>query len=348
MVANPVDVTGNLVNNNDFLFDAMKLSIDPADIDVMFAFLPGYFLDRAMPQLERLAQCTDKGIVVVDTFATGNRAALEAAGIAYFDDFDRAARAVALYGAWRKGPIVDMAPAASTVRWPELPSGKGALSEIAGKQALAAFGVPVVQDVVVQSVSEACAAADRLGYPLVLKLVSPDVPHKTEHGVIRLGLANAEAVAASFEHVMTRARAIPGARIDGITLEPMLAGGVELLVGVTRDPVFGWMLTVGLGGIWTELMQDVAHHLLPVNEAGARDMLRSLKGFQLLDGYRGKPKADVDAAAKAIAALSAAALNADTRVREIEINPLLVLASGQGAVAIDALVMFDAKPEAAA
>jgi hypothetical protein len=123
----------------------------------------------------------------------------------------------------------------------------------------------------------------------------------------------------------------------------MLAGGVELLVGVTKDPVFGWMLTVGLGGVWTELMKDVSHRLLPVNETGALEMLRSLKGFGLMDGFRGQPKADVASAAKAIATLSVAALATEARVREIEVNPLLVMPQGQGAVAVDALVIFDAQ-----
>ncbi len=341
MVNNPVDLTGNIVNNNDFLFDAMKLAIDPESIDVIIAYLPGYFLDRAVPQLQRLAQNTDKGIVVVDTFATGDRAAVEAAGIAYFDDFDRAARAIALYGAWRSAPDISAKVSATSVQWSPLPAGNGALSETDGKHALAAFGVPVVEDVIAQTSAEARAIAERLGYPLVLKLVSPDVAHKTEYGVIKLGLKTADEAVAAFEEVLGKAKALPNVRIEGIALEPMLVGGVELLVGVTKDPVFGWMLTVGLGGVWTELMQDVSHRLLPVDETGALEMIHSLKGFRLLDGYRGKPKADIGAAAKAIAALSVAAAAAHPRVREIEVNPLLVLPEGRGAVAVDALVMFD-------
>jgi acyl-CoA synthetase (NDP forming) len=271
---------------------------------------------------------------------------VEEAGIAYFDDFDRAARAVALYGAWRKNPAVKITQRETAVRWPELPTGTGALSEIAGKQALAAFGVPVVEDVVVNSVNDARVAAHQMGYPLVLKLVSPDVAHKTEYGLIKLGLSSQAAVADAYGELVTKARALPNVRIEGVTLEPMLAGGVELLVGVTRDPVFGWLLTVGLGGVWTELMKDVNHRLLPVDEREAGVMISSLKGFPLLNGFRGKPKADIDAAAKAIAALSAATMKADARVREIEINPLLVLPQGRGAVAIDALVLFDAQQAA--
>ncbi len=106
------------------------------------------------------------------------------------------------------------------------------------------------------------------------------------------------------------------------------------------------MLTVGLGGVWTELMKDVSHALLPVDAAGAEAMLRGLKGFKLLDGYRGAPKADVAAAARAIAALGEAVLAGGDRLREVEINPLLVLPEGRGAVAVDALVLLDAPSEA--
>jgi acyl-CoA synthetase (NDP forming) len=129
-------------------------------------------------------------------------------------------------------------------------------------------------------------------------------------------------------------------RIEGVTLEPMLAGGVEILAGCTRDPVFGWLLTVGLGGVWTELMHDAVHALLPVEADEAEAMLRNLKGFKLLDGYRGAPKADVAAAAQAIAALGQAVLAGGDALREVEVNPLLVMPQGKGAVAIDALVLL--------
>ena len=341
MVSNPVDLTGNLVNANDFLFEAVKLALSPDDVDVLIVFLPGYFLDRALDQLQRAAAETTKQIVVVDTFALGDRAKLAAAGIAYFDDFDRAARAICAYGGWKTGGVSLAVQQSTKAAWPEFPEGEPALSETAAKEALAAFGVPVVHDALVHSEAEARAAADRIGFPLVAKLVSPDVAHKTEHGLIRLGLKNTDDVAAAYVAMTGKAESMPGVRIEGVTLEPMLAGGVEILAGVTRDPVFGWMLTVGLGGVWTELMKDVRHRLLPVDEIGAEEMLRGLKGFKLLDGYRGAPKADVTAAAKAIAALCDAVLAGSKDLREVEINPLLVLPEGQGAVAVDALVLLN-------
>jgi acetate---CoA ligase (ADP-forming) len=341
MVSNPVDLTGNLVNANDFLFEAVRLALSPDDVDVLIVFLPGYFLERALDQLERAAAQATKQIVVVDTFALGDRAKLAAAGIAYFDDFDRAARAICTYGAWKAGSTAMLTQPAAKAGWPAFPPGEAALSETASKDALAAFGVPVVHDALVHSEAEARESAKRIGFPLVAKLVSPDVAHKTEHGLIRLGLKTADDVGAAYTAMLAKAQSMPGVRIEGVTLEPMLAGGVEILAGVTRDPVFGWMLTVGLGGVWTELMKDVRHRLLPVDAAGAEEMLRGLKGFKLLDGYRGAPKADVAAAAQGIAALCDAVLAGGARLREVEINPLLVLPEGQGAVAVDALVLLN-------
>lgn len=346
MVSNPVDLTGNLVNANDFLFEAIGLALRPDDIDVLLLYLPGVFLERALDQVERAAAASKKLVVAIDTFALADRARLAEAGIAYFDDFDRAARAVSAYGAWKSQADDIVALRTVTATWPVLPAGEAALSETEAKEALAAFGVPVVHDAVVHDAAEARLAADRIGYPLVAKLVSPDVAHKTEHGLIRLSLKDADSVVEAFDSMMAKARSMPGVRIEGVTLEPMLQGGVEILAGVTRDPVFGWMLTVGLGGVWTELMKDVQHRLLPVDAAGAESMLRGLKGFKLLDGYRGAPKADVAAAARVIAALCDAVLAGGDRLREVEINPLLVMPEGQGAIAVDALVLLDVEADA--
>lgn len=339
MVSNPVDLTGNLVNDNSFLCDALGAVLGADEIDVALIYLPGYFLERATEQLERAAAATGKLIVAIDSYDLGDQARLAAAGVAYFTDFDRAARAVGAFGRWRTATMPVAAAATGQARWPELPA-RAALSETEAKDALAAFGVPVVHDALVHSAAEARAAAERIGYPLVAKLVSPDVAHKTEHGLIRLSLADVDRVADAYETMVAKARSMPGVRIEGVTLEPMLSGGVEILAGVTRDPVFGWMLTVGLGGVWTELMKDAQHRLLPVDAAGAEAMLRALKGFRLLDGYRGAPKADVMAAAQAIAALGDAVMAGGERLREVEVNPLLVLPEGKGAVAVDALVLL--------
>ena len=341
MVSNPIDMTGNTVNSNEFIFECIRLALSPDDIDLLLLYTPGAFLTSALDQVERAAAESGKAIIVVDTFALADRERLAAHGIGYFDDFDRAAKAVCAYGAWkRSGSAAAPVAGKATASWPPIPAGRSALSETEGKEALARFGVPVVLDALVHSEEQARSEALRIGFPLVAKLVSPDVAHKTEHGLIRLGLDSADAVADAFTSMMAKAQSMPGVHIEGVTLEPMLAGGVEILAGVTRDAVFGWMLTVGLGGVWTELMKDACHSLLPVGAAEAEAMLRSLKGFKLLDGYRGAAKADVAAAAQAIAALGEAVLAGGDALREVEVNPLLVLPEGKGAVAVDALVLL--------
>jgi acetate---CoA ligase (ADP-forming) len=340
MVSNPVDLTGNIVNSNDFLADCMMLALQPDDIDVLLLYLPGAFLTGALEQVEKTAAATDKTLIVIDTFAMADQAHLAKLGIGYFDDFDRAARAISAYGSWAKGGETAPTLALSLISWPDIEAGRAALSETESKDALALFGVPVVHDALVQTAEEARKAAETVGYPLVAKLVSPDVAHKTEHGLIRLSIKDADGAVQAFEEMMAKARSM-NVNIEGVTFEPMLQGGVEILAGVTRDPVFGWMLTVGMGGVWTELMKDACHSLLPVDAAGAETMLRSLKGFSLLDGYRGAPKADVAAAAKAIAALGEAVLAGGDRLGEVEINPLLVMPQGKGAIAVDALVLLN-------
>ena len=345
MVSNPVDLTGNIVNSNDFLFECMKLALQPDDIDVLLLYLPGAFLTGALEQVEKTAPSTNKTLIVIDTFAMADQAHLAARGIGYFEDFDRAARAISAYGAWAKGGEDASAFTPSTIQWPTIEAGRTALSETEGKDALARFGVPVVHDALVQTADEARKAAEMVGFPLVAKLVSPDVAHKTEHGLIRLSIKDADSAVDAFEAMMAKAKTM-NVQIEGVTFEPMLQGGVEILAGVTRDPVFGWMLTVGMGGVWTELMKDACHSLLPVDAARAEAMLRSLKGFALLDGYRGAPKADVAAAAQAIAALGTAVLAGGDVLREVEVNPLLVMPQGKGAVAVDALVLLNEKAAA--
>ena len=214
------------------------------------------------------------------------------------------------------------------------------LDEYRCKQLLAAQGVSASADRVATTPDEAAAAADALGYPVVLKVLSPDIAHKTEAGGVKLRLADAAEVRRAFDDILASARRYDAtARIEGVLVGRMESGVAELIVGATRDPVFGMTLTVGLGGVLTELYKDVSHRVLPVDEAMARDMLAELKAFPLLTGYRGRAHGDVGAACAAIAAFSRAVLALGDAVQEVEVNPLLVRAEGQGVCMLDALVL---------
>ena len=174
---------------------------------------------------------------------------------------------------------------------------------------------------------------------MVLKIVSADIAHKSDVGGVMLDLADEAAVRLAHTRIRDRvARALPDARIDGVLVAAMIPAGVETVLGVVRDPLFGPIVMVGLGGIFVELLRDVVFRPAPFAVADAHEMIDQLRGRALLDGVRGAPPADVDALAEALALLSLfAAANADT-IASIDINPFVVLARGQGAIALDALI----------
>ena len=210
--------------------------------------------------------------------------------------------------------------------------------------ALAGAGLPVLKESIARSREEALAAARGIGFPLVLKIVSPDIAHKTEVGGVVVGVRSEGQLIDEYESLLARvAQKAPQAHITGVLVAQMAQGGTELILGTTKDPVFGPMVMVGLGGIFAEVFKDVALQPAPVDEAQAAAMLRSLKAFALLDGARGRPKADVEAAARAVAALSRFAARHADDVAEIDINPLVVLDAGRGAFALDALLVPEQK-----
>jgi hypothetical protein len=198
----------------------------------------------------------------------------------------------------------------------------------------------VVAQLAAASADAAVAAAASLGYPVALKILSADIAHKSEVGGVALGLRDAAAVREAFAAVTGGARrAKPDARIDGVLVARMVAGGVETIAGATRDPVFGPVVMFGLGGVFVEALGDVSFRAAPFDEAEARSMIAEIRGYPLLAGARGRPPADVDALAHALAALSRFAAAHAAAIDAVELNPLVALPEGQGALALDALIV---------
>jgi acyl-CoA synthetase (NDP forming) len=213
-------------------------------------------------------------------------------------------------------------------------------NEFHAKKALAAAGISVPREEIVTSADDAVRSAQATGYPVVLKIASEDIAHKTEIGGVALDLQDSDAVRQAYDRLMVNARAnAPQARLDGVLVAPMVRGGVELIAGVSRDPVFGPVVMVGLGGIYAEILKDVAVQVAPVSEEEATRMIRSLKMYPLLDGARGQAKADVAAAARTVARLSQFACRHAGEVAEIDMNPILVKPEGQGVLVLDALMV---------
>ncbi len=217
-------------------------------------------------------------------------------------------------------------------------SPNAALTEREGKEVLAAYGVPVVLDVLVQSAHEAVAAAERLGFPVVLKVESPDILHKTEAGVIRLGLRSSAEVRQAFDDIMLSARSVsPPPRIQGAIVQPMVPSGTEIMVGARVDAQFGPMVVVGLGGIFVEVLGDAAMRLAPVGVSEARRMIAQLKGQRILNGFRGAGPVQLDRLAEIVARISELAADQRDRIAELDVNPLIC--DGERLIAVDALVV---------
>jgi len=201
-------------------------------------------------------------------------------------------------------------------------------------------GVSTVDERVCATAAEAVAAATTLGYPVALKVASPEIPHKTDIGGVMLGLDSADEVTDAFATITGRARmASPDARLDGVLVSAMVSGGVETIMGVQQDPTFGPVVMFGLGGIFVEVLKDVAFRVAPFDEQEAHRMMRELRGFPVLEGVRGRPRGDLDATAAALAALSRFATTHRDSLQSAELNPVLVLPEGQGLVALDALIV---------
>lgn len=265
--------------------------------------------------------------------ATGVRAIIRQKGIAYCDRIDDAMRVLKAYAEACASNDGAVRPAAKPYEGPALPSGY--LTELQAKALLAGAGVRVTREARVASVAEAKAAADKIGYPVVLKGVSTKIVHKSDAGIVKLGLADAAAVAAAFAQVDDKLRAAdPGAQ--GCVVAESVRAELELIVGVKLDPQFGPSVLVGAGGVQVELLNDIEVALAPLTPDLARAMLRRLRLWPLLEGYRGRPPLDVDAVVDTLVKVSMLAASLGDKLVELDINPLMVRRKGEGAIAVDA------------
>lgn len=261
---------------------------------------------------------------------------LRGAGIPYLESPEKALRALGSLASWqdftaRPAPQVD---GVFTAR-PLDTAAHGLLPFMEARRLLTSFGVPVVQAELCASANEAVAAAERLGYPVALKIESPDVAHKTEAGGVKLALKDAAAVRGAYAEILASVRA---GRVDGILVQPMAAEGVETILGIKDDPLLGPALVFGLGGIYAEILRDVALRVPPIDAAEAERMIEELRGSALFHGARGRPRADVESLVRAIVAVSDLAVAADGRLQALDLNPLIVFSEGRGAIAVDALL----------
>jgi acetate---CoA ligase (ADP-forming) len=339
---NPLDVTAGFTPAS--LPAAVKALIDDPNIGMLFISFP---INTAIvvQAFNKGMEGSDKPKVMValgDTWTLGPDVmeAVRQSPAVFSRSSDRMLRAIALYT--RYGRMLARPPAASPEPikgLPKLP--KGAAPEWLGKKLLAAAGIRVPGGDLARNVVEAATIATRIVYPVVLKAQAAALSHKTEAGGVMLNIGDPTALRAAWDKLMTNVkRAAPDVKLDGALVEKMSPKGLELMVGAKRDPGWGTVLLLGLGGIWVEALGDV--QLLPgdAGEEQILEALRKLRSAKLLDGVRGAPPSDVEAVAQTVMAIGRL-MRTIPELIEIDINPLMVHAKGQGATALDALIVAE-------
>jgi acyl-CoA synthetase (NDP forming) len=213
------------------------------------------------------------------------------------------------------------------------------VTEVAAKERLKKAGIPVIETRLGRTRAEAVAAARELGFPVAMKIVSPDAIHKTDVGGVKLDIKNAAQAGQAYSEILASVKQhVSKARIEGVSVQPMAAPGVEIIIGMTVDPQFGPVLMFGLGGIFVEVLKDVSFRLVPVARVDAAEMVQEIRGKALLEGYRGQPPVNIPALEKLIVKVSDfIARNPD--VRELDLNPLI--ATEKGIVAVDARMVLN-------
>ena len=222
-----------------------------------------------------------------------------------------------------------------------LDKGRAQLNEVEAKQLLASAGVPVAETQLAITADEAVNAAEEIGYPVVMKIVSPEIAHKSDVGGVVVGVENSDDVRSIFEEInRSVADKAPQAEIDGVAIQAMVPQGTEIIVGSTTDEQFGPVMMFGLGGVFVEILEDVAFRIVPLEPKDASDIVREIKGFPLLDGARGREKADLDSLENLILKVSNL-VDENPQIAELDLNP--IFAYSDGVVAVDAHVVLDTK-----
>jgi acyl-CoA synthetase (NDP forming) len=310
------------------------------------------FFARRARLIGEAALATDKPVMIALTpgaAAEAPRRALRELGQFYFDRSEDALRVLALIA---EHDALRAAQTPPPARPPGLPQDRalalpeGPLTEGEVKRLLAAYGVAVTPEQVVASPDAAATAASRLGFPVALKAVSRRIAHKSDAGAVKLDLVSATDVAGAAREMLDRLQAAGlEAGLEGLSVQPMVRGEAEVIVGARRDPHFGTIVLVGLGGIAVELLNDVALAPAPVSPARARALIASLRGAPLLGGARGRAPADIEAVADAVVRVSWLAADLGPRLVELEVNPLIVRRVGEGAIAVDGRATLNPKEE---
>ncbi len=347
---NPVDVTAQVINEPDNFKNVLQIMDDHPGIDgivIVISMIYGEAGAVMARCIVEMTEKTDTPIVVAwpagDRLMKDNLDILINGRVPLYRSPEQAIKALGTamkYGHFRKN-FLDYKPIPEVKADPgvrEALTARDRFSEHDAKDVLDRFGLPITRETVVNSVKDAVSFADEIGYPVVLKIDSPDILHKTDVGALKLNLKDAAAVEEAYNEIMANVKKHkPDADLNGIMVQEMVIGGKEMIVGIDQSR-FGPMVMVGMGGIFVEVLKDVAYRIAPFTREEATQMLKELNSYQILTGVRGEKPSDIEALIDMLVRMGQFAHEFQDQVKELDINPVLVLPEGKGVKIADALI----------
>lgn len=357
--ANPLDIGGGVFSDPGIAEKCLDAVCQDPDVDVLTWTLVGPprnpLTARMIQDFMNVSARYNKPTVVHTLAGHLNDEGFKVfAGTNYptFDSIESCTRAIKSYLSYRNfaADYLAGAPSDDSVSLPSSASyeeakqfveelSKGTVSEQQGKKLFSIYGISVPRGGLARSVEEAVDIAVSIGYPVVMKVSSPDIAHKTEANVVVVGVEREDTLRRAYREILKNATTYkPDSTTEGVLVEEMAAGGIETIVGMTRDPQFGPVIMFGLGGVIVEVLKDVSIRVVPFDRKEACDMVREIKAFKLLAGFRGRPESDIDAIVDVIMKVQQISMDWKSWISEIDINPLVVFQRGKGVKALDALV----------
>lgn len=347
---NPVDYAAGFINDQNAprferAVDAVLSDPGIHQLGLLFATVTGRVGENGANALAAMAKRHRKPILVFSSVPRENApemfSILESAGIPIFRSVNRLARAMRVLADYRQTATKNIdkpVPVAPNI---PIDLGSGALDEYSSKRLLQAYGIPVTEDRMFPPIPIEVASAQSCVFPAVLKIVSRDISHKSDIGGVTLNLRSADELSRASETMLQRVRAAaPKAKLEHLMVSPMIRNGLETIVGVVNDSVFGPVVVFGLGGVYAETLKDITYRLAPFGEEIGREMISELRAAALFDGLRGQPSRDTDALAALLTSVSHLAWDMRDRLNELDINPVIVKQRGEGVVAVDALAVL--------
>ena len=355
---NPVDVTAQVINEAEDFMKVLKIMLDHPKIHalvIVITQITGESGKQMAEDIVKMSRLYVKPIAVAwttgDRLVGDNLKILTQGGVQYYKSPVRAVQAMGAlmkYSDFRKNVLSRVKTdfndsdegKACLLATSFLADKEHNLTEHQGKELLALYDIPVTKEEIATSEGHAVSIGESIGYPLAMKINSPDILHKTEAGGLKLNIKNKNELVSAYHEVLKNAGNYnPKAHINGVLVQEMVSGGTEVIVGINNDPQFGPTIMFGLGGVFVEILKDVSLRIAPITREEAFEMIEEIKGYKILAGARGKAKADIKAIADVLVKVSRLAIDLEDQICELDINPLLVLHEGEGVRVADALVI---------